>query len=202
VIANIDWVEMNSFRPRYFSLPLVIAISTCGVLISEALWTMIPLIREVAAAAGASISILTLAAMTLPLDKACPTYYIPGAPGGESRTFSQRLSRWPENFDVTLVSGSYWIVWPIVFDIMRQDSRHRAFGLANRGQAASDAIKSALRNTGSAGLICFEATRDGCFTWYARILGTRATGESMVGEAVVEGSIAGQHYQVIPLVNP
>ena len=199
VIADIEWVKMNLFMPRYFSLPLVIAISTCGVLISEALWTMIPLIREVAAVAGASISILTLAAMTLPLDKACPTYYIPAAPGGES---SQRLSRWPEDFDVTLVAGDYWIVWPIVFDIMRQDSRHRAFGLAYRGQAASDAIKSALRNAGSARLICFEATRDGCFTWYARILGTRATGESIVGEAVVDGSIAGQHYQVIPLVNP
>jgi hypothetical protein len=51
-------------------------------------------------------------------------------------------------------------------------------------------------------LICFEATRDGCFTWYDRILGTRATGESMAGEAVVEGSIAGQHYQIIPLVIP
>jgi hypothetical protein len=142
--------------------------------------------------------------MTLPLDKACPTYYIPPAPGGEDRTFSQQLSRWPQDFDVTLVTGDYWVVWPIVFDIMRQDSRHRVFGLADRGQAASDVIKSALRNASSAGLICFEATRDGCFTWYDRILGTRATGESMVGEPVVEGSIAGslQHYQVIPLVIP
>ena len=71
----------------------------------------------------------------LPTRRVVPHY------GKEASIAADELSTWSAQFNVTFVAGDYWIVWPVVFDLMRRSGNQRAFGFTHRGNAVIEAVK-------------------------------------------------------------
>jgi hypothetical protein len=166
--ASVEWVVMNGEPVRYFSLPIVLIISAMSVMTADAIWRLVPLDGRLQAAAGVGLlglGISAVAGATLPLDSRCPLFANP------TRDAAAEIAEKARSFKVALVAGDYWTTWPAVFEILRGRHGQKAFGLAARGDAARDLIRTTLHTEKPVGLVCLENDLDQCRQDFVRTVG-------------------------------
>ena len=145
--ANAEWPILNGLHLRYFSLYAAILVIVGTILIIEAASRFALLNRAVGYAALA-LAFSTSVVLARTSDQKCARYSAP-----EVASAVDVVKPDAAQFDVTLVAGNYWKVWPLVYELIADDKQ--AYGLSLRGYSVADYMRKKLETARKPGLICF-----------------------------------------------
>lgn len=134
VTAATNWFAVNSYHPRYLSLPVSLAIGGVGIWIAQLTYEALNAkLRPFLTPAVALVMVVICVHAVQPR---LPQTVI--APSGE--TLADRAMR----ADIHLIAGDYWTTWPVVFELIRLRQSDDTYGLTERGEVMLGDIRASL----------------------------------------------------------
>lgn len=132
------WVEINLLHFRYF-FPLMLLIHYCATAAVAVVVTTVPRplwLTSQRATLGAGI--ISIAAT------AVAATFVPRIDELDAVRATAEAADSAAAGDIALIAGSYWMVWPVVFNL--QADGRTSFGLAERGEVMRDELMRYVRN--------------------------------------------------------
>ncbi len=165
VVVHAEWLRVNLFSFRYFMLPAAIIDCLLVAQLVELLLAFGPsrprwLPAPSTGVLAASLAVACVYAATGPPRTDCAFLKQHAAAGIFARQAVQS--------DARLVIGDYWIVWPTVFQLVRELDAHRAFrsseafGITYRGDVMAEQVFARIASGPGQRALCIENDLAGC----------------------------------------
>lgn len=168
LFAGVEWIEINQFHFRYF-FPVLMLVQYATALIVVAVYVHVVALRTWARDRTQAIVGALAAGMVLVV--ALPAIPTPSEFDAVSSTAV--LAETAETVDTALIVGSYWTVWPVVFQL-EADGR-AAYGVTTRGEVERDRVirytASRLVEQRTVQLVCTDVDADQCVADFGSFLG-------------------------------
>ena len=154
LLANTLWLEMNAYNIRYFLTSELIIASVMGFVITRVL--VLGNYKFVLAIPAVGL----IACVFVSLGNFTHTYKeLVGAPW---RANSLAVAELAVDEKAQIITGGFWDVWPVVYDVKGLQPKQPVFGAAYRGGILRDEFLSSTKDKEDVVALCFYATADLC----------------------------------------
>lgn len=174
VTGMMEWVALNQFRFRYLVAPIALVHLAAVALPWLALGHRARQLRVAAPAVAAAILVAVVARYGVPSRRSVDTVLAPAVPYADALLAA----------GATHFAGSYWIVWPTVFELERRDTGHVVYPVAHRGEVFKERWENLPRDTARIARVQGDPDAD----WWLRQFGwedARVTGRQGMLEVLV-----------------